>query len=318
MKLNMYNYPSISRRFFIGALCCIASATSLSVSTAAQDTQSASNVIMIEPLFEYITAPENIESLQDKSNYLMAHFWDPMDFKSKKAVDQNALNDAFRVYTTPMRWASREIVAKSVDDLQKKLSKNPTLHYQFTRAAEETLFGPRSIIWIDEVYIKFLEGIVKNKKVDATRKARYADQYRRISNTMPESRAPGFDFVKPDGSNGRYFPMSTFTIIEFGYPDCDDCIMARLKMESNVALGRLIDKGLVNVLFIVPEGDYDLAPYMKDFPSKWAVGASDEVDDIYDLRNQPSFYTIGTDGNIISKNISVAQAIDEAINAVGK
>ena len=58
---------------------------------------SAQEIIEIDPLFQYPSAPEELSSIQDKSNYLVNHFWEPMDFKDKKAVDQNALNDAFKV-----------------------------------------------------------------------------------------------------------------------------------------------------------------------------------------------------------------------------
>lgn len=47
--------------------------------------------IIIEPLFEYPTPPEEFEGLTERSNYLMDHFWDSFDFTRKTAVDQNAL-----------------------------------------------------------------------------------------------------------------------------------------------------------------------------------------------------------------------------------
>jgi len=284
----------------------------------AQGGEQTDNIIVIEPLFEYISAPEELEGLQAKSDYLMVHFWDPMNFKNKAAVDQNALNDAFSVFTTPMRWATKDVALAQVDELIKKLQKNPTLLYQFTRAAEEILYGPRATVYIDEIYLKFLEAIVKNKKIDPTRKTRYADQYKRLSNTRVGERAPEFEFIRAEGTPGRYFPMSTFTIIEFGHPDCDDCNLARLKMETNVALSNLIDNGLVNILFIIPDNGDEWKALTIDYPKKWTVAAAPDVEDIYDIRDTPCFYTIGSDGKILSKNISVVQAIDEALSSTSK
>lgn len=43
---------------------------------------------------------------------------------------------------------------------------------------------------------------------------------------------------------------------------------------------------------------------------KWAVGASDSVDDKYDLRLTPAFYIIGPDDKVIAKNITAQQVID--------
>lgn len=125
---------------------------------------SAQEIIEIDPLFQYPSAPEELSSIQDKSNYLVNHFWEPMDFKDKKAVDQNALNDAFKVYCVPMRWADKERALVSVDKLIEKISKNPTLLIQFTKAAEENLYSPRADVWIDEVYLRFLNAIVKTRR----------------------------------------------------------------------------------------------------------------------------------------------------------
>ncbi len=282
-------------------------------SAQAQSEAYSEDVIVIDPLFEYVVAPEDMKSLQERSDYLMEHFWDPMDLSKQEAVDQTALNAAFKVYTTPMQWASREITHKSVDKLLKQLKKNPVLLYQFTRAAEENLYGPRARAWVDEIYVKFLESLEKNKKISESRKTRFRSQLSRIKNSMIGERAPEFKFIKADGSEGLYFPMSTFTIIEIGDPDCMECTMARLKMESNVALDKLVAKGKVNILFMIPTDEEDWKNQTSDYPSRWTIGAAPDIDEVLDIRSTPSFYTVGSDGKIISKNISVERAIMEAI-----
>ncbi len=40
------------------------------------------NDIEFDPLFEYPMAPEGLDGLNAKSNNLVDHFWDPMDFKT--------------------------------------------------------------------------------------------------------------------------------------------------------------------------------------------------------------------------------------------
>ena len=46
------------------------------------------------------------------------------------------------------------------------------------------------------------------------------------------------------------------------------------------------------------------------------MGAAGDVDDIYDIRLTPTFYTIGADGNIISKNITVDEAVRQALENI--
>lgn len=263
------------------------------------------DVIYIDPLFEYPVAPDEIESLPDKSNWVMQHFWDPMDFKSKNAVSQAALNDAFKVYSVPMVWADKAEVDKSTDKLISLLSKNPTLNMQFMKAAEEALYSHRAQVWIDDVYIRFLESFLKNKKIPDSRKLRYRRQLTQLKNSLIGSAPASFDFVTPTGNPGKFNPIGVFTIIEFGDPDCDDCRHAKLKLETDMKFSSLVDRGLVNVMFIIPDPVDGWQTKLGSYPSNWIVGASDTVSDILDLRTTPSFYVIGTDGKIIAKNVKI-------------
>lgn len=266
------------------------------------------DVLYIDPLFEYPVAPDEIISLADKSNWLMQHFWDKMDFKNKNAVNQSALNDAFKVYTLPMQWADKDEVDKATDKMIALLAKNPTLQLQFMKAAEECLYGPRAKVWIDEVYIKYIESFLKNKKVPDARKIRYRRQLQQLKNSLINSAPASFDFVTPTGNPGTYRPIGVFTIIEFGDPNCDDCRHSKLKMETDMRFTSLVDKGLVNVMFIVPDPIDGWQTQLGDYPSNWIVGASESVSDILDLRTTPSFYVIDTDGKILAKNVTVDDA----------
>lgn len=279
---------------------------------------SAQEIIEIKPLFEYPVAPEELTTIDEKSNYLVEHFWDPLDFKAKTSVDQHALNDAFRVYTVPMRWADKNKTLVSTDKLIEKLSKNPILLTQFMKAAEENLYGPRAEVWIDEIYLKFLEATVKNKKIPAARKKRYQSQLDILKSTAVGETAPGFNFTGTDGKDGRYFPMTTPTLVFFGDPTSSDWRMWRLKMETNTSLVKAIEKGQLNIIYIV---DSDLPGWNKEvasYPSTWTVGCAPDIRNTYDLRATPSVYLIGSDGKIILKNAVAETAVAKALELVQK
>lgn len=269
-------------------------------------------VIEVDPIFEYPIAPEEIPTLTDKSNWIMQHFWDNMDFKNKEALNQAAVNDAVRTYCMPMQFADKVEVDKGVDKLIAQLTKNPTLLVQFTKGFEEALYSNRAILWIDEVYMKVLDAFLKNKKLSAARKARYQRQLKQLQNTKTGEVAPTFKFTTPTGNPGTYEPIGVFTIIEFGNPDCDDCRHAKLRMETDVAFSSLVDKGLVNILFITPDPEDGWQSKMTGFPTNWVIGASDTVADELDIRITPSFFVVGKDGKLMAKNISVEQAMNIA------
>lgn len=272
--------------------------------------------IEIEPLFEYPMAPEELPTLTEKSNYLVDHFWDQFDFKNKTAVDQNALNDAFRVYSTPLLWANMDKSMASLDKLISNISKNPTILLQFTKAAEENLYGPRAEVWSDELYMKFLNAIIKNKKIKPERKAKYEKQAAILSNSMLNGPAPKFDFTDRDGNKRNYFPMSTPTMIIFGDPDDPDWRIARLKMETNNSLSQALEKGKLNILFIIPGELQNWKDLTSTYPSSWIIGEAPKVSETVDMRAIPSIYLISSEGKTILKNQPLAAAINTALSLI--
>ncbi|MDE5885955.1 MAG: DUF5106 domain-containing protein [Muribaculaceae bacterium] len=278
----------------------------------------AQTVVEIEPLFEYPVAPEELPDMYEKSNYLIEHFWDQMNFKSKSAVDQNALNHAFKVYSVAMRFADKDKTLRENQKLINNLSKNPTLLFQFTKAAEENLYGPRAEVWIDEVYMQFLKSIVGNKKIPSNKRNYYEKQLKAITASANGYVAPTFSFEDREGKNKNYFPMSTLTIIIFGNPWDTDWRLARLQLESDINLISALDKGKINFLFILPEEREGWKTQVEKYSDKWVVGTSKEVKDIYDIRVIPSIYVIGADGKIITKNVSLAEGLQTLMQQINE
>lgn len=276
------------------------------------------NVIEIDPLFEYPMAPEELDGLNAKSNYLVEHFWDPMDFKTKTAIDQNALNDAMNVYTAPLRWADKAKADVAVDRLLDKVSKNPTLLVQFTKAAEETMYSPRAEVWIDALYIKFLNAFLKNKKMSEARRKHYQEQLTRLSNTLVGNTAPTFTFTGRGNKTETYAPMSTPTMIIFGNPNQADWRLARLKLETNVQLTQAVDQGKLNILYILPYDDPNWEASVANYPAKWTTGMAPNVGEQLDLRVAPAIYVIGSDGKIVAKNVTLDNALRTVFEQINK
>lgn len=276
----------------------------------------AQEVIEIKPLFDYPVAPENIESLSDRCDYLVKNFWDNFDFKIKDPVDQYALNEAFQVYTSAMPYASKKEVDQSVEKLIGKISSNPVLLLQFSKAAEENFYGPRADFWSDELYLKFLDAIIKNKKISETRKTRYISQAESLRQSAEGNVAPTFDFIDSNGDTKTYFPMSTPTLLIIGNPDNTDWRMARLKMESNFRLEEALNKGKVNILYIIPTEMDNWTQEVSNYNSRWTVGTAADISKKYDTRLNPALYLIGSDGKIIVKNFGVNEGVEALLGQV--
>lgn len=298
----------------------LAGAASVAVAQEANDSTDLIDpgVMYQDPLFEYPVAPEELVDFRDKCDWIAENFWNNLDLKDKEAVDQSKLNHAFQVYATTCQYASKDKVTAAVDKLLKNLQKNPLLLYQMTKAAEENIYGPRAEIWIDELYTKILSSALSNKKFPKSKRPRYELQLKQLNASTIGKRPALFDFVRADGEPAKYFPMSTPTVIIFGDPDCDECRMGKLRMQSNVNFSKAVADGKLNVLFIIPDPEDGWQSKVADFPKNWSVGASDTVSEIYDMREIPEIYVIGSDGNIVEKHIGVMKAMETALSLLEK
>ena len=173
--------------------------------------------IIIEPLFEYPTAPDELKTIQERADWLMENFWKPFDF-TKSSVSQAALDHAFQVYVTPLRWATPEVAEKQLDALIKTLSKYPPMLLQFTKAAENNLFSDRAPMWVDGAYMKFLDALMADKKIPELRKARYKEERKLLKNSLIGSKLPVFDYVTPIGEKGKLEFTTPYTVVIFGDP----------------------------------------------------------------------------------------------------
>ncbi|MDE6810859.1 MAG: DUF5106 domain-containing protein [Muribaculaceae bacterium] len=278
------------------------------------------NAIFIPPLFEYPVAPESLPDLQTKSDWLMEHFWDAMDFKNPNCVDQSALNDAMNVYGAAAMYASRKKTKASVDNLINNVKGNPSLMLQFTKAAEEVFYGRRAVAWIDELYIPFLKAILSEKKISNERKERYGDLLSMLRRNAVGEKLKETRLTLRNGQHRDLKPEGTFTLIEFGNPDCDDCKFARMKLEMASDLMDMVENKELQIMFIVadsmPDEESEILEMLKSYPEKWVAGISYGGDDIYDIRHTPSFYIINEKGVIIAKNLDVNDAVNTIRNLV--
>lgn len=262
------------------------------------------NVIVIQPLFEYPSAPEDLDWIS-RSNWLMEHFWDNFDTK-QSAVGQIPLNHAFKTWCVPLRFADKDIAFESLSKLLKRLEKNPTLLLQFTKAAEYNIYNPSTAeIWADDFYIPIIEALIANKKVPKIQKARYTLQIERLKNCKIGSILPQFSYRDLTGQPRTFDTGRKYMILEFGDPDCIDCQMTRISIKQNDLIKRLVDEDVLGIGFLIPDSDPEDTDWMESlsgYPENWIVGAASELDDIFDLRLTPSLYFLSPQGIIMLKN----------------
>lgn len=265
-------------------------------------TQPVRETVVVMTLFEYPTAPEDLPDIKARCNWVMEHFWDKMDF-SQNAVSQAALDHAFGVWVAPMRWADEAVSTAAFDNLIKKISKSPTLLLQFTKAAEHNLYGDKADIWIDAPYLKFVDALLANKKIPELRKGAYKAQKAQLEKSMIGIKMPVFNYETTIGDKGKLSIETPYTIVVFGDPFCSDCSMYKVKLDADKRIADWIADGKLSLYYIVPDGESveDWQRQLVFYPSAWKRGAGSGLDEIYDIRRNPSVYLLDDKGVIIMK-----------------
>ncbi|MDE7473310.1 MAG: DUF5106 domain-containing protein [Muribaculaceae bacterium] len=263
-------------------------------------------------LFQYPTAPESLENMEDRCNYVIEHFWDRCNINQAFST-RNKLQQAFSDYVDIMPYASADKVHESVSNLIERVKKNPKQLLGFAEMAEAILYSDTATFVCDEVYYPFAQAVADNKKIKPAEKARFVAQAKILSGSQVGMTAPDFTFTQPDGTKCKFNEIPAGYVILFFYePDCTDCMMARVRLAADYSINEFIKKKQLNVVCIYP-GSPDDATWLditKRMPDNWIVGACEDVDKIYDMRHEPVIYYLNSRHKILSKSMSADQLIN--------
>lgn len=261
---------------------------------------------LADRLFPYPEIPDSMENLYERSNYFVTHFWDKCDIKTALKSPER-LDSAFRDYISLMPHATADTVFAAVDRLYASISKNPEAVVAIGRLAEAGLYDDTAEYWSDELYLRFIQPVIANKKVKAADKMRFEHQARILSKSQEGMAAPDLAYTTRTGERHNLKDQTgEFTILFFNDPGCDECSMMKLRLDADVKATEMQENGRLKIISITPaEADDDWKSSVESYPAKWEVGATPEADSIYDLRRTPTIYFLDKENRILAKNLSL-------------
>ncbi len=264
--------------------------------------------------FPYPIIPDSIKIFQNRCDYMAKHFWDFCELSKAFSAKAKMANE-FNVYISILRNATPDSAIASVKCLTKKLEKQPSDQLFIAECAEGLLYGDTAELWIDELYLPFAEAIVANKRIDKARKARFAHQAEILKKSLVGSTAPSIPYTSREGHKANLDNDSAqVLVVFFNDPDCDDCNMARVRLDADISMTELIQENkakIVSISLCEPTAEWREA--VASYPSTWTVGANPDADLSIDLRNgTPDFYIIDKNHKIRFKHLQIEQVLDVA------
>lgn len=264
--------------------------------------------------FQYPLIPDSINIFQSRCDYLARHFWDFCDMK-KAFSAKSRMAEEFKVYISILKNATPDSAIASVVRFNKQLEKQPADQLFMAECAENLLYGDTAEVWIDELYLPFAHAVASNKRIDKASKARFAHQEKILKNSLVRFPAPSIPYTTREGASGNLDNDSAqVVVVFFNDPDCEDCNMARIRLDADISMTELIQEGKAKVVSIsLTDPTPEWKEAVSSYPSTWVVAASPDADMNIDLRaGTPEFYILDRKHNIHFKHLGINQVLDVA------
>ncbi|MBD5308570.1 MAG: DUF5106 domain-containing protein [Bacteroides sp.] len=261
--------------------------------------------------FPYPEIPDELITLQERSDYLLDHFWDKCNLESAFS-NKAEMATAFDHYCTFIPLGSREKAIASITSLLKKLEKQPADLVFVAQLAEKNFYSDSTNVVSDEAFLPFATAVAINKKADKANKLRFARLANILRNNLEGETVNDLPYTTSDGrASSLAADSATITLIYFNDPDCEDCRLARARLDANLTANKLIESGDLKIIAITPdEATPEWVEAVKSYPEKWDVTAMPNAYDLLDIRHVPSFYILDNEHRIRYKNVGIDYIIN--------
>ncbi len=318
----------MKKRVFIVALggftlfcaCISKSRPTSAVTTAAAEYSCGDSVTPKElPL---PAVPSSLTSPEERAGYIIAHFWDWMDFcDTLRSHDRTFMEQNFVNYISLFPHVKQEALAPNIRAFLKAAAADSIAFGLVNDFAEHYFDDPNSPMRDEAYYILFLEELLRQPSLSEHDRIRPTYRLEMARKNRPGKIAA--DFVYTDRMGNRRTLHTTWgkrLLLLFYDPACSHCSEILDELCKSPILDRLIAAKELTVLAVYTEGDRKLWNETKvNMPKKWnvAIDESDIVErGLYSLPAMPIIYLLDKNKKVILKDPTPAQLEVFASNEV--
>lgn len=270
------------------------------------------------------TVPSGLTAPEDRADYVLAHFWDNMDFsdttrsRSVAFMEQNFANFASLFGIARIG----EVLPGAAKKLMERAQVDRDAYNLLAETADKYLYNSNSPMLDEEAYIPFLEAIVNGGFIDEALKARYENQLEGCLKNRPGTPANDFKMILRDGKVSTLMKEcrggSRAILLLFYDPDCGNCARLVSEMEHDPYLADAITAKRVRVIAVYPDGiDEEWQAAAGHIPATWvdamSPGGQVSEEEVYSLRAMPTLYLLDGDGKVVMKDAEAADAVPAAL-----
>lgn len=255
--------------------------------------------------------PKDMTNPVDRADYLLAHFWDAMDFADSSRVrDRDFMEQNLVNFFSVMPHASADGRQAAVGNLMQMASVNVDAYKLIMELAEHYLYEPGSPMRDEEMFIPFLNVAVDSPVLTESERIRPRYLLDEALRNRVGAMSTDFDMKLRGGSTvGMHkFTSGKPALLMFYDPECDHCAETIEILRTDNTLNRLLGEGRINVLAVYPFGEEYvwLNDPMVKIPVGWTDAFADMSEvDLYSFPEMPVLYLLDASGRVLLKDATV-------------
>lgn len=266
----------------------------------------------VKRTFELPDVPTTLKKVEERLDYVIAHYWDKFDFKDTAYIHLPEVTEqAIADYVDLLNRTTREKASTALKGVMEEAMVEQNMLKYINSQLRRYLIDRNSPFRNEELYEPVAQ-ILLEKNVGGERMRTNAKRdLKLIALNRKGSIANNFSFILPDGGVKQLHQVdSPLTLLLFFDPDCYTCINTIHELKNCEAL----NQNNVKVVAIYPDGDADIwKDYLKILPKNWINGHDRELaihnKELYNLNAMPTLYLLDAKKRVLIKDGSMEEIV---------
>lgn len=263
-----------------------------------------------ERSFQLPEVPSMLQSVEERLNYVIEHYWDNFDFSDTAYIHLPEITEqAVANYVDLLGRTTREIASSAIQGTLKSAMAEPKMLKYLNSQLRRYTTDPNSPIRNEELYEPAAQFLAQTPNIEESIRIKAVRDLKLIALNRKGSKANNFSFKLPNGNIQQLYQLdSPLTLLLFFDPDCHTCgeVIEELKTSES------INQSHPKIVAIYPEGDADIwRSYLEKLPQNWINGHDYQLEvlnkELYDLNAMPTLYLLDANKHVLVKDGTVRE-----------
>lgn len=257
--------------------------------------------------------PPSLTAPEERASYIIAHFWDGMDFgDTLRCRDRAFMEQNFVNYLSLFPHARPEALPTHIARLLERAAADSQCLDLVNDLAEHYLDDPNSPMRNEEYYILFLEGLLRLPGLPEAERLRPAYRLEMARKNRPGTTATDFAYTDRHGNRRTLHATRGKRLLLLFYdPACSHCSQILDGLRESAVIADLIANKDLSVLAVYTEGDRRLWDKTKaSLPREWSVAIDESrivERELYALPAMPVIYLLDGQKTVLLKDPTPAE-----------